>query len=29
MLHDADPLAGDPNESRGRRLTTLESVRLE
>ena len=29
MLHDADPLAGDPHESRGRRLTTLESVRLE
>jgi endonuclease G, mitochondrial len=29
MLHDADPLAGDPNESRGRRLPTLESVRLD
>jgi len=29
LLHDADPLAGDPNESRGRRLPTLESVRLE
>ncbi|HEX5876317.1 MAG TPA: DNA/RNA non-specific endonuclease [Pyrinomonadaceae bacterium] len=28
-LHEADPLAGDPTESRGRRLTTLESVRLD
>ena len=29
ILHDADPLAGDPHESRGRRLPTLESVRFE
>ena len=29
MLHDADPLAGDPNESRGRRIPTVESVRLD
>ena len=29
VLHDADPLAGDPHESRGRRLTTLASVRFE
>jgi endonuclease G len=28
MLHDADPLAGDRTESRGRRLTTLDSLRL-
>jgi DNA/RNA endonuclease G, NUC1 len=29
ILHDADPLAGDPTESRGRRLMTLESIRFE
>lgn len=29
MLHNADPLAGDPTESRGRRLPTLASVRFE
>ena len=29
VLHEADPLAGDPHESRGRRLTSLASVRFE
>lgn len=29
LLHDADPLAGDPSESRGRRLPTLASVRFD
>lgn len=29
ILHDADPRAGDLTESRGTRLTTLESVRFE
>lgn len=28
IVLDADPLAGDPNESRGRRLSSLEDVRL-
>jgi endonuclease G len=29
VLHDGDPLAGDPSESRGRRLMSLDSVRLQ
>lgn len=29
MLHDVDPLAGSPAESRGRSLRTLKSIRLE